>query len=186
MAKSIDLIRHGQSTFNAHWAATAEDPLHFDARLTTLGETQVAGRAKALRDERYDLIVTSPLTRAIQTALGVFETHLGRTPVLVEALHREQVEQSCDVGRPASVLAGEFSGLGFEHLPEEWWPNGGEIDLIGVPVEPLSHCLERVAAFRSWLRKRPEQRIAVVGHRTFFFHLAGRDLANCEMMPFRP
>ena len=29
MGKTIDLIRHGQSTFNAHWEATLEDPLTY-------------------------------------------------------------------------------------------------------------------------------------------------------------
>jgi broad specificity phosphatase PhoE len=185
MPRSIDLIRHGQSTFNAHWEATGEDPLHFDARLTALGRAQAADLSRRLKAERYDLIVTSPLTRAIETALCVFGPCLGRTPVLVEALHRERVEQSCDVGRPPAVLAAEFATLAFDHLPEEWWPNGGEIDSIGVPVEAEDACLQRVRAFRVWLAGRAEERIAVVGHGVFFHHLGGRQLANCELHTIR-
>jgi broad specificity phosphatase PhoE len=184
MPQTIHLIRHGQSTWNAHYAATGEDPLHFDARLTDLGLAQVEARRKELAAERYDLIVTSPLTRAIQTTLGVFAPHLDRVPVVVEALHRERLESSCDVGRPASVLASEFGALAFHHLEEEWWPNGCTPDHRGIRYEPDELFKKRVRTFRRWLTGRPEQRIAVVGHGTFFFHLAGCNLANCELTPF--
>jgi broad specificity phosphatase PhoE len=184
MPKTIHLIRHGQSTWNAHYAATGEDPMHFDARLTDLGHAQVAVRRQELANERYDLIVTSPLTRAIQTTLGVFAPYLGRVPVIVEALHRERLESSCDVGRPASALAAEFATLAFDHLAEEWWPNGCTADHRGIRFEPDDRFRRRVHTFRHWLASRPEQRIAVVGHGTFFYRLAGRDLANCELMPF--
>lgn len=184
MSRTIHLIRHGQSTWNAHYAAHGEDPLHFDARLTDLGHTQVESRRDDLKGERYDLIVTSPLTRAIQTTLGVFAPHLERTPVVVEALHRERLESSCDIGRPASVLAGEFTALAFGHLDEEWWPNGCTADHRGIRYEPDERFSKRVRTFRRWLAARPEGRIAVVGHGTFFSHLAGRDLANCELMAF--
>lgn len=181
MTRTIHLIRHGQSTWNAHYAAYREDGLHFDAPLTDLGRTQVVARRDALAAERYDLIVTSPLTRAIQTTLGVFAPHLNRTPVVVEALHRERLESSCDIGRPASVLAGEFSSLAFGHLAEEWWPNGCTPDHRGIRFEPHDRFETRVEEFRRWLAARPERRIAVVGHGTFFYHLAGRELANCEL-----
>ena len=49
MTKIVHCIRHGQSTFNAHFAETGEDPLHFDAPLTELGQRQVAERAPELR-----------------------------------------------------------------------------------------------------------------------------------------
>ncbi len=184
MTKTIHLIRHGQSTWNAHYAAFGEDPLHFDARLTELGHAQVEARRAELAKERYDLIVTSPLTRAIETTLGVFAPHLEQTPVFVEPLHRERLESSCDVGRPASVLAGEFPHLAFHHLDEEWWPNGCTADHRGIRFEPDEQFKKRVRTFHHWLAGRPEQRIAVVGHGTFFFHLAGRDFANCELAPF--
>ena len=42
MTKTVHCIRHGQSTFNAHWEqAGGVDPLHFDAVLSDLGQQQV-------------------------------------------------------------------------------------------------------------------------------------------------
>jgi broad specificity phosphatase PhoE len=103
--KSVLLIRHGESTFNAAYRETGVDPLHLDARLTETGLAQVADARERLRHTPIDLVVVSPLTRALQTALGIFADHPSRPTLLVEALHREHGFSSCDVGRaPARSL----------------------------------------------------------------------------------
>jgi broad specificity phosphatase PhoE len=53
------------------------------------------------------LLVVSPLTRALQTATLAFGQQPG-CPVLVEPLWRERLYQSSDVGRPGQQLAQEF------------------------------------------------------------------------------
>ncbi len=178
MATTVHLIRHGESTFNSAVAETGRDNHEQDARLSALGHRQVAETGVALAGRSYDLVVTSPLTRALQTALGLF---YGRdVAILVEALPRERVEHSCDLGRSPEVLAKQFSGLVFDHLDDPWWyvdaANG-----VGVAVEPESVVKARCDRFRAWLSARPEQVIAVVGHGTFFHHLSGLRLANCEL-----
>ena len=181
MTKPIHCIRHGQSTFNAAAQESRVDPLHWDAPLTELGRLQVAEAAPRLRGYPYELVVTSPLTRAIQTTLGLFEGHPAAPPIHVEGLHREHCGSSCDVGRSPAELLVEFPGLAFGHLDEVWWHRDGEPDERGVHVEPLDILTGRVGAFRGWLARRPERLIAVVGHGTFFYHLTGRFLGNCEL-----
>lgn len=181
MPKIVHCIRHGQSTFNAHFDETREDPLHFDAPLTELGRQQVEERSAELRQHPYELIVTSPLTRAIQTTLGLFGDHPSAPRIHVECLHREHLESSCDVGRSPAVLLEDFPHLSFEHLDEVWWHNEGEQDARGFVIEPPHVFEDRVERFRSWLGERPERLIAVVGHGTFFNRLVGRYLANCEV-----
>lgn len=181
MTRTIHCIRHGQSTFNAHYDLDPTDPLHFDATLSDLGHRQVAEAAALVRDISYDLIVTSPLTRAIQTTLGLFGDHPAASRIRVEGLHRERLENSCDVGRAPAMLSQEFPGLAFDHLEEVWWHKDGEPDARGFVVEPVEVVESRVASFRQWLAARPERRIAVVGHHTFFHHLTGQRLRNCEI-----
>jgi glucosyl-3-phosphoglycerate phosphatase len=181
MAKIVHCIRHGQSTFNAHYEISETDPLHFDAPLSEMGHWQVAEAAAKVRDFPYELIVTSPLTRALQTTLGLFKNHPSALRIQVECLHREHLANSCDVGRSPALLFKEFSGLAFDHLDEVWWHKAGAPDERGIVVEPEETLAERVRQFRDWLSARPERLIAVVGHGTFFYHLTGRHLQNCEI-----
>jgi glucosyl-3-phosphoglycerate phosphatase len=177
MPESVLLIRHAQSTFNAHYAAHGVDPGHIDARLSDLGLQQVDAARDQLADTPVDLVVVTPLTRALQTAHGLFG-HRG-VPLYVTCLHRERLESSCDVGRSPGELAGDYPHLAFDHLTDPWWhaPDGHEGPFA---VEPEEVFLARVEAFRRWVAERPEPRLAVVGHGTFFRALTGRTFANAE------
>jgi broad specificity phosphatase PhoE len=177
MPEYIHLIRHGQSTFNALF------DLHFDARLSQIGIEQVAAARQAALDIPADLVVVSPLTRAIQTAVGLFgEVDV---PIIVTDLHRERLENTCDIGRSPSALSAEFPMLTFDHLSDPWWHNGPEDDR-GVAVEPDHLFARRVTDFSLWLRARPEDVVVVVGHGEFLRRLSGRYLRNCEIMEWRP
>jgi broad specificity phosphatase PhoE len=180
--KKILCIRHGQSAYNAAFEATGIDPIIPDARLTPLGEQQVAVARETLRDTNVDLVITSPLTRALQTAVGIFGSHKSNPRFLVEALHRERVESSCDVGRSPALLFAEYPGLDFAHLAEVWWHALGEPDWRGVHVEPLDSMMDRISKFREFLSARPERSIAVIGHGTFFHQLVGVSFANCAII----
>ena len=181
MTKDIYLIRHGQSTFNALFELNGVDPLHFDARLSQLGIAQVAATRHAARKIGADLIVVSPLTRAIETAVGLF----GDAPMMISSLHRERLEHSCDVGRAPALLAREFPALEFGHLEDPWYFNG-EKDGRGVAVEPETLFKERVSAFSTWISARPERSVVVVGHGAFFRYLTGHPFANCEIKKWSP
>jgi glucosyl-3-phosphoglycerate phosphatase len=183
MPEYIYLIRHGQSTFNALFDLNRVDPLHFDARLSQIGIEQVAAARQAASDIPVDLVVVSPLTRAIQTAVGLYGD--ATVPMVVTDLHRERLENSCDIGRSPSTLSAEFPILTFDHLSDPWW-HDGQKDNRGVAVEPDHLFAQRVIDFSRWLRARPEDVVVVVGHGGFFRQLSGRYLRNCEIMEWRP
>ena len=183
MADIIHLIRHGQSAFNAAWEQTGVDPMIIDAPLTDHG----VGQAAALRDTvaRLDVqaVIASPLTRAIQTASTL--AHGLDVPIHVDALHREYVWSSCDVGRSPAQLAADFPHLQFDHLDDPWWwcPSG---DPSQVEKEPRSVVEVRVRGFLDAVRARPERSLAVVGHCTFFWMFTGKMMKNCEVLTIRP
>ncbi|WP_417513825.1 histidine phosphatase family protein [Minwuia sp.] len=178
MSKTIHLIRHGQSTFNAHMSLHGVDPMYFDAPLSPRGEEQVAALRDQMAAHPVDLVVSTPFTRAIQTSLGAFG-HRG-LPLVIEALHREHLNASCDVGSPPKVLTDAFPELDFGHLDDPWWYQK-EGHRGPFAEEPHDMLMERVNRFRGWLASRPERRIAVVGHGTFFYMLLGRFLNNAEV-----
>jgi broad specificity phosphatase PhoE len=178
--KSIHLIRHGQSVFKAAFdSLTRVDPMIFDAPLSEIG----VGQARALQSEVHalgvQLIVTSPLTRAIQTTLHAFGPD--HAPIRVECLHRERLEHSGDVGRSPRALRSDFPGLAFDHLDDPWW-HCDRANPQGILVESEETLLGRVRHFRDWLRARPETTIAVIGHGTFLNRLTGHQFRNCERL----
>lgn len=180
--KTVFCIRHGESTFNAAWRANPVDPLHFDARLSPTGHDQVAqARATAARLP-VDVVLVSPLTRALQTAQGIFHAHPRAPRIHVAPLLRERVENSCDIGRAPGVIAAEFPSIDFAGLGEAWWHREGTPDGRGICIEPVPTVQARAAQVRSLLLARPERVIALVGHGTFFFYLTGKVMANCEIV----
>lgn len=73
------IIRHGESQGNI--GLDIEDP-----KLTELGEKQAELLALRLRNIKFDAILSSPLTRAIQTATPLSE--LQNTPItIIHTLH---------------------------------------------------------------------------------------------------
>jgi len=153
----------------------------FDARLSDVGMEQVRATREQLRSVAVDLVITSPLTRALQTAVGLFSDHPSAPAILVEALHRERVENISDIGSNPALLSREFPSVRLDHLPEVWWHASETPDERGITVEPIEAVQVRAATFKDLLLQRSEQTIAVVGHGTFFYHLLGKALANCEI-----
>eukprot|EP00949_MAST-11_sp_MAST-11-sp1_P002857 g2857.t1 len=140
-----------------------------------------------------ELIVASPLTRAIETAKIAFaldsEAPLVNAPALVCSLHRERLDTSGDVGMPTSELRQRYGDIFQFDDPtmgeEVWWQGGGgsgDAESKTVSKERWAHARQRVAKFQEWLLARPEHCIAVVGHSAFFKSLLGasRKLRNCE------
>ncbi len=173
---SLYLIRHGQSEFNAA-PQHDPDPMIIDARLTKLGEAQAQAAREQVKEMGIKHVICSPLTRAIQTALLIFDENASIT---VDATHRELLSHSCDVGRPPADLDRDFPMLNFTHLEDHWWHKGpGNKDKV--PVEPEDVFLERVEKFKSMLQLNNDRPLAIVGHGNFFQEMIGRMLNNCEI-----
>lgn len=177
MRRTVHLIRHGQSTYNAACAASPwAPPLIYDAPLSPRGENEVTALREQVAELGAELVVTSPLTRAIQTALGAFGG--GPAPILVNALVRECVEACGDVGRSPKLLAAEFPMLRFDHLDDPWWYTTSD-DPLAVCMEPEATLRARIESFLAWIPTQPFSTLAVIGHGTFFNHLTGTRLDNC-------
>ena len=114
----VFLIRHGQSEFNAAYQGEDSDPMLYDAPLTDKGRQQAEAARALVVDLGIKQVITSPLTRAIQTALCLFD---GIAPITVAAGHRELLIHSCDVGRHPADLQRDFPALSFSHLADCWW-----------------------------------------------------------------
>lgn len=152
----------------------------FDAPLTEMGRLQALKARQEAMTLGVRQVITSPLTRAIQTALLIFD---GYASIKVVAGHRELLSHSCDVGRPPSVLQAEFPSLSFDHLDDTWW-HQGPANENGVSVEPRNLFQQRIQQFALDLSRISERPLAVVGHGDTFRELAGISMENCEIRRF--
>ena len=177
----IYLIRHGQSEFNLAHKKGGPDPMIWDAPLTEFGCKQALEAREQILDLRIEQVLTSPLTRAIQTAKIMFD---GIAPIKVIPDHRELIIHSCDVGVPPSVLRDKFPELSFDGLDEVWWHQGVENE-NGVPVEPIGVFQKRINAFAELITTMPGLPVAIIGHGNVFKALAGFEMENCEVKQFK-
>lgn len=101
MAPVIDVVRHAESTHNTTGNLYERDP-----NLTGEGESQAfrLGRSYPFMG-RLTHIVSSPMRRAIRTALIAFEERLldGKQVILLPELQETGV-QPCDTGQPPEAL----------------------------------------------------------------------------------
>lgn len=162
------LLRHGQSEFNLHFTATRRDPGVIDARLTELGHAQAADAARRLAGEGVRRIISSPYTRALQTAAPLARA-LG-VPVLINPLVRERYAFACDIGTPRTELEQAWPEVDFSGIDEIWWP----------PVEePADSIRGRAAVFRAEMAALPDWAdTVVVSHWGFILSMTGQSVMN--------
>ncbi len=162
------VLRHCQSEFNLHFTRTRCDPGIVDPGLTPLGEEQARQSALALDGIEITRILVSPYTRALQTAAPIARAR-GLTP-LVTPLIGERCAFICDIGTPASVLAGRWPEIDFSHLGEVWWPQVTEVE---------DDVVERADRFRREMSPPAQAGTTlVVSHWGFLLALSGTSLQN--------
>ena len=141
------LMRHGQSVANAEQivAGSHESPLSDVGRQQAAFAGDTAGQFFAL-----DLIVSSPMARALETARIVaarIRYPAGRIAVMQDLRER-------DLGR--------VEGQRYDQTPQH---NGNYEDAENVPgVEPIADLLARAQGVLAELRQRPESRVLIVTH----------------------
>jgi glucosyl-3-phosphoglycerate phosphatase len=172
----VILLRHGQSEFNVHITATRRDPGIADPRLTEYGHMQAERAARSLRGERIRRIVTSPYSRALQTAEPV--ARLLDVPVSVHPIVRERYGYACDIGSPRSELGRRWPEHDFSGIEEVWWPSDDE---------PAESVVARATEFRAEMAARPDwSETLVVSHWGFILCMTGRNAMNGEWLRCDP
>jgi len=170
------LLRHGQSEFNLHFSATRIDPGIKDPKLTPLGHSQAEAAAEALAARGVKHIVSSPYTRALQTAAPL-AARLG-LPVLVNPLVRERYAFTCDIGTPRTELAAAFPDHDLSTIEEVWWP---------AIEEPEAQIRARAALFRAEMAALPVWRdTVVVAHWGFILAMTGVSMQNGQWLQCDP
>jgi broad specificity phosphatase PhoE len=180
--KRIFFIRHAQGYHNIpedenELLKENSGTKYWDARLTPHGEAQCTSLKANIRGDtvwgfekplNLDLVVVSPLTRTLQTAVLSLgdPTSPGAPPFIATELCRERVaDYMCDGRRNLSELKAEFPGVDFSLITDE--------EDVGFVTQKEDDTLAqaRGVKFLQWLCCRPEIHIAVVTHSVFLKNL---------------
>ncbi|XP_044481196.1 phosphoglycerate mutase-like protein 1 [Mangifera indica] len=197
--KTIHLVRHAQGIHNVagekdYDAYNSYD--YFDAHLTSLGWQQVDNLHKHVHvtglSKRIELVITSPLLRTMQTAVGVFGGQgyadgIDAPPLMVEKagnsdrpaisslncppfiafeLCREHLGvHPCDKRRSISEYQTLFPAIDFSLIEAD-----EDILWTADTRETNEHVAKRGMEFMNWLWTRKEKEIAVVTHSGFLYH----------------
>jgi broad specificity phosphatase PhoE len=165
--KLIHVVRHAQGTHNVE--QDYKDLRHLDARLTGKGMDQCLGLSQRIINSDNSIllstckitVVTSPLTRCVQTALHSFPklTNSKHVQFLAHEGIRETVNFACDRRRTIQEISNEFPRVDFQqHCPQDadyiWddyddrlgqdWENCRESAELGVVVQ-------RARVFFQWI-----------------------------------
>ncbi|KAG9130603.1 hypothetical protein Leryth_011847 [Lithospermum erythrorhizon] len=204
--KTIHLVRHAQGIHNVDGDKNYKAYMsseYFDANLTQLGWQQVENLRKHVHGsgliKKIDLVVTSPLLRTMQTAVGVFggEGYTDRMdimPLMVANAANSGRAAISSLGCPP-ILAVELCR---EHLgvhPCDKRRSISEYECL-FPAVDFSLRVMRILYGKPMLLTREEKEIAVVTHSGFLAHTLitfGHDchpimqkeiskhFANCEL-----
>jgi broad specificity phosphatase PhoE len=221
--KKIVFLRHGCTYMNEHlghgpsfgapnFSDVFEAKELHKYRDSPLSETGVR-QAQQLQKSRpafvqdLDLVVTSPLTRALQTfELGVKDHLPDHVPIVALPHAAERLYLISDQGRPVQELQKQFPYVDFETGfeadddnvaggwggGESWWYQHqldvryaewrptGKGQRYACPGEPDHAFEERMLRLHKWLEDRPESKIAVVCHWGVIDWMLGIDFDNCQ------
>lgn len=148
------LVRHGEATYDLAEQRRLKGHSRDLMPLTERGVAQVEAKAVELRDVGCQVLLSSPMTRALQSA-AIFSRRLD-LPIIVDYDLREWAPDLTFTYDTVAVV--EAAGAEFRHYDGEWPP--GETR----SWEPLSAVRERVlSVLRQYLRF---ERALVVCHGT--------------------
>lgn len=193
ITKIIHFQRHGQGYHNLLWSVFSDfgvepnldetDPAKNpmirpevqDPPLTELGRQQCAAQRPNASNFNPELVVVSPLHRAVQTAHITFADHNdGCVPWVAHDGCREELGfLVINKRRPLVETMGEFPGVDFSLV------QGGNEDLLWNPTrrESMVEQRDRVYSFLvDFLREREEKEIVVVGHSAWLSNMCNEVL----------
>lgn len=171
----VHIIRHGQALHNVD-----RDYPHRDLPLTDAG-LEGAKSISTNMSETPDLIVISPMTRAIQTALNAFPSLVGSDPPHVDVQIwpdlREAHDAECNKGVSRREMSEKFPQFNFVQCSQEW----------DYPLHTPEGATARAENVRQSLQdlSRRYKNIALFTHRGFIAYLIqGSRYGVCEVRSY--
>lgn len=158
--KKFYFLRHGETGFNRSWRHQFRE-----TPLSEKGHMQARCIAEVLKEKKIDVIISSSLERARQTAQAVHEA----TGVSVE-----ESELLIELRRPTKLLGVSWFSPVSLFIMGALYFKASEKDYHHSDEENLEEFHARAKRALQYLTKRKEENILVVTHRGFMANLFSR------------
>ena len=196
--KKVYFIRHGESLYNA-WREKSifniqpfypKDKEYSDPPLSDKGIQQARELHKSIINsielansikQNGAIVYCSPLKRAIETAINIFEDC--NIAIVAHPLLRERMDCIADAGTETSLLQLLYKSVDLSLVQSYYWNLGG-ISSYTIVKEKNSSVMSRAHEFAKLLKEDKHSLIYVVGHSNYYSIWAKRKffkLKNCEM-----
>eukprot|EP00400_MALV-I_sp_L67-5_P000443 gene443-888_t len=195
--KIIHVIRHGEAEHNVDWNALHKR----DTKLTKEGRRQARELGKKLVHMETDVVLTSPVLRALQTTKHMLSTaknwKKSHVPEVILDL-RERVSSAdhlCEFPiDPKRALTGnlkrDFGKYDWKECRKQIKSHGGKKKFEAFATdfdlsEKPDNVLKRAKSLRKYLEQRSEKTITIVSHGAFLMRLCKDDyMDNCELRSY--
>ena len=212
--RAFYFVRHGEAEHNPLLVKAnfkSKDPSEINAtlcrearsivnpRLTVSGKAQAMALGKKMKEDgrHFDLCITTPLARAIETSMLAFGDVTAKFLVTADGVESatpklagpQRGHSKEEMLRMFPFLDTWDLSLVREDGPDPNW-------VLGEAIEPTEEAggrcgpaylnprpaEERIAPLAAWLKERPESKVVFVGHSGVFDKLLGLNMANCELV----
>lgn len=182
--KYVCLLRHGQSLAQGTSRSERRSEKMLDCHCSRLGKNQASEIPKILKAhggiDGVQLVITSPLTRAITTALLGFSRRPDGVPIIVHPGCKE-IGSGIPENIPRTVRElkndnylvqlPSFEDLDYSFLPDDWAKPSSTTTMNKSYTKSDKH--SRHQEFLNWVRSLKQTRIVIVTHCNFITGLLG-------------
>lgn len=159
----LGLLRHGQTDWNIDFRLQGIT----DIPMNAIGHQQAEAAALAINTETWEVLLTSPLTRAIETATAVQKKFVS------EGKDIQLIQQT-------GLLERSFGSA--EGLTYEQWQNRSEVDQLAAGAETMKSLRSRAEDYLSELAQNYRGRkVLAVSHGALIRTFLG--IASAENLP---
>ncbi len=153
MRKLFYIFRHGETDYNTvrRWQGSG-----IDIPLNATGVAQAQNLASLLRDKGIQIIYSSPLKRALQTA-EIVAAGLG-VPVKIVS----ELREGC-LGETEGMLKQEVA-LKFPDIFQQWYDDANDMDIAFPGGETKNQIQQRMLGAVERLLQTPQQVIGISSH----------------------
>lgn len=177
---NIFCIRHGESTHNIlfqQWGMKAFfDKNFYDTNLTINGINQSIELGKKWDNKHnMDLVIVSPLSRTLQTAMNLFKDTNIKIIALESVREYPNSLHTCNKRKDIDTLKNLFPRVDFSNIKDNNDPTWN--DHTG---ETISNLLERINSLYDFIELNDYKNIALVGHNSYISMMKDQRLNRNE------